>query len=200
MSVTPESTSTTSRQPPAIALNVADLTIRRMRPEDVPGVMEIEAVSFGRHHWVDDSFHAEMNNPMGRYFSLFTQEGRLAGYCGFWHIIDEAHITTVAIRPEYRGNALGEVLLLQMLEHCYNLSIRWATLEVRTSNYAAQNLYYKYGLQTVGRRPKYYQDNQEDALIMTSTNLLEESSRALYNQNKAHLLKRLGGFPKGFGQ
>ncbi|MEB3287847.1 MAG: ribosomal protein S18-alanine N-acetyltransferase [Vampirovibrionales bacterium] len=201
------------RLPPKKTVDVSALRIRRMRPEDVDDVMEIESVSFGRHHWVADSFLAEMNNAIGRYFSLLmplspindetsdaSKPEKLIGYGGFWHVIDEAHITTVAVAPEYRGNALGEVMFLQMIEHCYKLSIHWATLEVRSGNHAAQNLYYKYGLQCVGVRPKYYQDNQEDALIMTSGDLTDREQQALYNQNKAALLNRLGAFPRQFGE
>jgi ribosomal-protein-alanine N-acetyltransferase len=198
-----EQTATSNIQPPRQSVTVGDLKIRRMRPEDIPGVMLIESVSFGRHHWQPDSFMAEMNNPIGRYFSLLLPQPdgteKLIGYGGFWHIIDEAHVTTVAISPEYRGNALGEILFLQMLEHCYKLSVHWITLEVRTSNYAAQNLYYKYGLKSVGMRAKYYQDNQEDALIMTSDNLTDSGQRALYNESKTKLLKRIQAFPKQFG-
>lgn len=182
-------------------IQAGQLQIRRMRPQDVPEVMEIESVSFGRHHWSEDSFHNEMNNQVGRYYSLLdTEREKLIGYCGFWLILDEAHITTVAVRPEYRRNALGELLLLQIMERAMSHSIRWVTLEVRVTNYNAQNLYYKYGFTSVGLRPKYYQDNQEDALIMTTGDILSETYRNDFRELKMALQKRLNGFPKGFGQ
>lgn len=179
--------------------------MRRMRSEDVPGIMKIESVSFGRHHWADDSFHNEMNNQLGRYYSLFdTRSGEpcadnLIGYCGYWLILDEAHVTTVAVDPIYRGNSLGELLLVHMLDRTMGQTVKWLTLEVRVSNYSAQNLYYKYGFRSVGVRPKYYQDNQENALIMTTPNILTSEYRALYNQKRERLIEKLGGTPAGFG-
>jgi ribosomal-protein-alanine N-acetyltransferase len=171
-----------------------------MRPQDVPDVMEIESVSFGRHHWSEDSFYNEMNNQVGRYYALInTDLPKLIGYLGFWLILDEAHITTVAVKPEYRGNSLGELMLVQGLERCLSNSIHWVTLEVRVTNYNAQNLYYKYGFSSVGVRPKYYQDNQEDALIMTTPNISSDEYRKLYNRLKQELSEKLGGFPAGFG-
>jgi ribosomal-protein-alanine N-acetyltransferase len=172
-----------------------------MRAQDVPQVMEIESVSFGRHHWSDDSFYNEMNNQVGRYYSLIhTDIPKLVGYLGFWLIADESHITTVAVHPDYRGNALGELMLVQAVERCMGSSIHWVTLEVRVTNYNAQNLYYKYGLTSVGVRPKYYQDNQEDALIMTSPDINSADYRKLFKQQKHLLEQRLGGLPKGFGE
>ncbi len=174
------------------------LLIRRMRPSDVRDIMEIESISFGRHHWAEESFLNEMKNQLGRYFSLIDrQTDRLIGYCGFWMILDEAHITTIAVHPQYRGNSLGEIQLIQMLERCLGQSIKWVTLEVRVSNYSAQNLYYKYGFQSAGLRHKYYQDNNEDALIMTTPDISSKEFRALYKRNKQALLEKAGQFPEG---
>jgi ribosomal-protein-alanine N-acetyltransferase len=192
-----------------VKANMAHMAIRRMRESDLPDVMSIEAASFGRHHWSDDSFVQEMNNPIGRYYVLVekipdlsqsTSTEKVVGYAGVWFIIDEAHVTTVAVQPEYRGNALGEVLFLHLLEQCYGISIKWVTLEVRASNYSAQNLYYKYGLQSVGLRPKYYQDNQEDAMIMTSPDISTEEYRTIYKKCKQQLTERLKQLPAGFGE
>lgn len=181
-------------------LQASQLEIRRMRPQDVPQVMEIESVSFGRHHWSDESFYNEISNHVGRYYTLLNPEtSQVLGYCGFWLILDEAHITTIAVRPEFRGHALGELMLLQVLDRSMATSIHWATLEVRVSNYNAQNLYYKYGFNSVGVRPRYYQDNQEDALIMTTSNINAEDYRTNYKALKQKLQDRLNGLPKGFG-
>jgi [ribosomal protein S18]-alanine N-acetyltransferase len=189
-----------SSEPKQIKIQASQLEIRRMRPQDVPEVMEIESVSFGRHHWSEDSFYNEMNNQVGRYYVLINNDlPKLIGYLGFWLIQDEAHITTVAVKPDYRGNALGELMLVQCLERCLASSIHWVTLEVRVTNYNAQNLYYKYGFSSVGVRPKYYQDNQEDALIMTTSSINSDEYRKLYNRLKQELKERLGGFPSGFG-
>lgn len=187
-------------EPKQAKLQASQLEIRRMRPQDVPSVMEIESVSFGRHHWSDESFYNEIGNQVGRYYSLInTDTDQLIGYCGFWLILDEAHVTTVAINPKLRGNALGELLLVQAIERSMAQSIHWLTLEVRASNYNAQNLYYKYGFNSVGLRPRYYQDNQEDALIMTTSDINSEDYRANYRNLKAALQGRLSGLPRGFG-
>ena len=176
------------------------LHIRRMRPQDAPEVMVIESVSYGRHHWSEDAFHNEMGNPSGRYYTLLdTFRNALIGYCGFWVVLDEAHITTVAIDPAYRGNALGELLVAHILERAMSHSAHWATLEVRVSNHGAQNLYYKYGFSSVGTRPAYYQDNQEDALIMTTGDILSQDYRQAFRQRKDLLKARLHGLPTGFG-
>ena len=189
-----------SSEPSQIKLQAANLEIRRLRPQDVPDIMEIESVSFGRHHWSEESFYNEMNNQVGRYYALIhTDINKLVGYLGFWLIADESHITTVAVKPEYRGNALGELLIGHCLDRCAQHTIHWVTLEVRVSNYSAQNLYYKYGFASLGIRPKYYQDNQEDALIMTTPNISSAEYRQLCNNLKHTLSERLGGLPKGFG-
>ena len=182
-------------------LKADQLLIRRMKPTDVPQVMEIESVSFGRHHWTDESFHNEIQNHVGRYYSLINQDtDKLVGYLGLWLIIDEAHVTTVAVHPEYRGCSLGEVLLVHGLDRSMSQTIHWMTLEVRVSNNSAQNLYYKYGFSSVGVRPRYYQDNNEDALIMTTPDILSAPFRQLYNRNVTALKNKLGGLPAGFGK
>ena len=181
---------------------IENFRIRRMRESDVPGIMAIESVSFGKHHWSADSFKNEMNNNYGRYFVLVDaeDESRLYGYCGYWAILDEVHITTVAVSPELRGRSLGEVLVIHMLERCLGSTVHWVTLEVRRSNYSAQNLYYKYGFKSEGVRPKYYQDNREDGIIMTTPDILSESFRETFRDNKAALKERLGAWPIGLGE
>lgn len=176
-----------------------------MRASDMAGILAIEAVSFGRHHWSEDSFLNEMNNPLGRYYTLVDHgcsnpEGHsIIGYAGYWIVLDEGHITTVAVSPHYRGMALGELMLAHMLERCAQHSVKWFTLEVRVSNHSAQNLYYKYGFQSLGTRPRYYQDTHEDALIMTTPNLSEATQRARVREQREQLKNRLGGWPQGFG-
>jgi ribosomal-protein-alanine N-acetyltransferase len=181
-------------------LDLSSLTIRRMRDSDVAGVMAIESVSFGRHHWSEDSFYNEMKNNLGRYYVLEgPKSGQILGYCGFWLVFDEVHITTVAVMPECRGKSLGEVMLLHILDKVMGQSAHWVTLEVRVTNTPAINLYYKYGFQNSGLRPRYYQDNGEDALIMTTTDILTEDYRSLFTANKAALKDRLGALPQGVG-
>jgi len=180
---------------------ITDFYIRRMRESDVEGILAIESTSFGSHHWSGPAFVNEMNNPMARYHTLVyhPENEKVVGYCGFWMVLDEAHITTLATHPQYRGLSLGEVQLLQMLEKLYGNSVKFATLEVRVSNNAAQNLYYKYGFSCAGVRHKYYQDTHEDALIMTTPDITTEAYRSFYREQKTALQAQLGGFPNGFG-
>ncbi len=161
--------------------------------------MPIESVSFGRHHWSPESFTYEIKNQIGRYYSLINRrENKLIGYCGYWLILDEAHITTLAVDGTYRGNGLGELLLIKMLDRMSSQSVKWATLEVRVSNVSAQSLYYKYHFRSMGTRPHYYQDTQEDALIMTTDNIQDKAFRQMLGDHKRKLIERLGGrLPEG---
>jgi ribosomal-protein-alanine N-acetyltransferase len=90
----------------------------------------------------------------------------IVGYAGLWLMADEAHITTIAVHPKYRGMGLGELLLLQMVDTAGEIGARWLTLEVRKSNLTAQRLYHKYTFKEMGVRKRYYSDDGEDALVM----------------------------------
>lgn len=92
--------------------------------------------------------------------------GQIVGYGGLWLVVDEAHITTIAVDPTHRGRSVGELLLINLIDQASELNATWVTLEVRKSNTTAQNLYLKYGFRTSGVRERYYTDNGEDALIM----------------------------------
>lgn len=90
----------------------------------------------------------------------------IIGFAGLWLMVDEAHITTIAMHPAHRRLGLGEYMLVGLIDIAYSIGAKWVTLEVRVSNYTAQNLYRKYGFREAGIRHRYYSDNQEDALIM----------------------------------
>lgn len=92
------------------------------------------------------------------------------GFAGMWMYVNEAHIATIATHPSVRGRGIGERILLDLLREAQRRRAVSVTLEVRVSNIVAQNLYHKYGFEEVGRRKAYYQDNREDALLMTITN------------------------------
>jgi [ribosomal protein S18]-alanine N-acetyltransferase len=95
----------------------------------------------------------------------------ISGFLGMWLMVDEAHIINIAVREAYRGKGIGELLLISGIDMATNLKASMVTLEVRVSNTIAQNLYAKYGFNNVGVRKKYYTDNNEDALIMTTDNI-----------------------------
>ena len=98
-------------------------------------------------------------------------EELVAGFIGLWYVVDEAHIVSIGVRSEYRGLGLGEMLLISAIEQARQMKSRVMTLEVRMSNYVAQNLYKKYGFTRRGVRKGYYTNNREDAVIMTTTPL-----------------------------
>ena len=160
-----------------------------MQKEDVDQIMAIEEVSFGSHHWSADSFISEMQNPLGNYFCAIDKAtGQLIGYCGFWTILEEAHVTTIAVKHDYRKKRIGEILLQHMIETGYKVDAKWFTLEVRVSNMPALSLYKKYGFDSLGVRRKYYQDNNEDALIMWTQNIWDTKYKEKFNELKENLL------------
>lgn len=163
--------------------NIETVTIQRMKPEDIDGVIKIEQSSYGDHHWSKESFLNELQNELAYYYSLYTQQGELAGYAGCWHILEEAHITTIAVTPEFRKRNFGQALLKRIIDDCYLAKIKYITLEVRVSNTPAINLYTKYGFSSFGTRKKYYQDNNEDALIMWTKNIFFDEFKQNYEKN-----------------
>lgn len=98
---------------------------------------------------------------------------QLVGYGGLWLSVDEGHITTIAVGMSYRGKGLGELLLNGLIDQAMALGAQHLTLEVRVTNEVAQRLYIKYGFKAVGKRPRYYTDNNEDALIMSTDPIRE---------------------------
>ena len=169
------------------------IKVEKMHKKDISSIMEIEIKAYGTFHWSESGFEAEIENSLGNYFVIKTNDEKeeLLGYCGFWSILEEAHITTIAIKDSYRGKHLGELLLQQMIDIGYQKDIKWFTLEVRISNIAAQELYKKYGFQSLGLRKKYYQDTQEDALIMWTESIWNEKFKIKYNELKTNLQKKL---------
>lgn len=115
----------------------------------------------------------------------------ILGYAGFWLLIDEAHISTIAVAPEWRGLGLGELLLVALLDRAAVVNADTATLEVRAGNFVAQNLYRKHAFQVVGLRKGYYSDNREDALIMTTPPLRSWEFREKFEKNKVELARLL---------
>jgi len=115
----------------------------------------------------------------------------VVGYGGIWLTVDDAHITTIAVAPQYRGQGLGELLLNGLIDQALDMQAAVMTLEVRVSNVVAQNLYTKYSFQVVGRRPRYYTDNGEDALIMTTEPIRTPEYRTLLSELRRKLFARL---------
>lgn len=142
-----------------------DINIRRMEEKDLDRIMEIEKDSFTTP-WTKESFLLEITkNQLARYI-VAEIDDVVVGYGGIWIIIDEGHITNIAVESKYRGMGIGNHLVEGLILLCRSLFVNAITLEVRESNIVAQNLYKKYGFVEEGIRPKYYADDNEDAIIM----------------------------------
>lgn len=120
-----------------------------------------------------------------------ARPGSIVGYAGMWMMVDEAHITTIAVRSSWRGRGLGELLLASLLQTAHETGAHRVTLEVRVSNDVAQNLYRKYGFHQEGLRRRYYSDNNEDAYIMTTGNIQDPAYRQELSGLVASLRSRL---------
>ena len=162
-----------------------------MTPNDIDGIIKIEESAYGDHHWSKESFLNEISNELAKYYCLFTSDGELAGYAGCWHILEEAHITTIAITPEFRRKKFAEALLRRIIDDCYLEKIKYITLEVRVSNTPAINLYSKYGFSSFGTRKGYYQNNNEDALIMWTKNIFFDEFKENYEKVIADLENKI---------
>lgn len=164
-----------------VRVMIMNYDIKLMQSENIDEVSLIEQEAFGPHHWSKSSFYDELQNNLASYYCLF-KDGEIIGYTGFWNIIDEAHITTFAIKKEYRRQNFGEIMLRYIIEECYKKEIKYITLEVRVSNEPAIKLYEKYGFKSLGTRKNYYQDNNEDALIMWTENIFWDKFKANYEK------------------
>jgi len=139
--------------------------------EQIPQIHEIERRCFS-DPWSEESFKNELKDDLARYFTAvkLTSAGKksdnVAGFCGYWSIVGEAHITNVAVHPDYRERGVGAGLVYAMLCDIVVLGHKSATLEVRVDNYPAIRLYERFGFTRAGIRKKYYDNGKKDALIM----------------------------------
>ncbi len=180
--------------------------VRPMTLDDVEEVYRIERATFSMP-WSARSFTYDLTRNLSAFYLVAQarsdlvwheapsqpdlREAPILGYGGLWMLVDEGHVSTLAVRPGWRGRGLGELLLWHLLQKAVELGAQEATLEVRVSNEAAIALYQKYRFHVVGRRPRYYTDNQEDAYIMTTEPLQTAAYRALLAERRAALLRRL---------
>lgn len=145
------------------------IRFRRMEQEDAAGVEVVEKASFAIP-WSRQSFWEEVANDK-TYYLLALDNDKIIGYVGAWLLLDEAHITNVAIMPEYRGRGIGTQMMVEFIRIVKERGITAMTLEVRPSNKVALVLYDRLGFKSVGLRKGYYQDNGESAMIMWNTKL-----------------------------
>jgi ribosomal-protein-alanine N-acetyltransferase len=187
------------------------LRLRYMRLPDIPQVVAIDRQSFDPP-WAARSYAYEIGEstyshmvvleriddrkPVPSWRRLVASlaprevEKQIVGYGGLWHIADEVHISTIAVHPQMRGRGWGEIVLAGMVRRALTLDASYIVLEVRVSNAVAQNLYVKYGFETVATKPKYYQTTGEDAYDMR-LNLRDDGAyRRRLEENFAALLER----------
>lgn len=202
------------------------LRLRALRPKDLRQLMAIEEVVFPVPWPASVYARELRNNPNSHYYALdlvrhdsvsqgscskaegFALEpanrqptnvrgsATLIGYAGFWLIGDEAHLMTIAVAPEWQGRGIGEWMLLEILDRMEGVGAGQATLEVRVGNTKAISLYRRLGFEVVGRRRRYYSDNDEDALIMT-TLMQDESVYRLRARRRALVQSRLFAIQDG---
>jgi [ribosomal protein S18]-alanine N-acetyltransferase len=145
--------------------------IRPMQPADIEAVHAIDQASFPTP-WPVGSYLYEVNENTASLclvaeIALEDNAREVVGMAVAWMILDEAHIATIAVHPHYRRQGIGCQLLTDLLEEAIGRGATTATLEVRAGNVAAQALYRDFGFDIVGRRPAYYKDNSEDAILMS---------------------------------
>jgi ribosomal-protein-alanine N-acetyltransferase len=142
-----------------------DLRIETMKMTDLDDVMEIEEKAFSLP-WSRWMFERELLYKEDSHFLVVRSGVKLMGYIGFWMSADEAHIVTIAVRNDFRRMGIGSILMASALSLAVRLGANMATLEVRVTNFRAQNLYDKFGFETVTIRRRFYSDTGEDAYVM----------------------------------
>lgn len=168
--------------------------LRMLHGEDAAGAAELDRLAYGREATAA-SFAAELGErPAARYVGLEDAAGKLVGMAGSWYVLDEAHVITVAVAPELRGQGYGRLLLHALLDLAMQYGMNVATLEVRPSNASAQRLYRVYGFHEVGWRRAYYGDSGEDAVIMTTEELREGPYQARFRELTRVIEERLPGY------
>lgn len=159
------------------------LDIVPMNVEDIPEVLRVEAMCFVTP-WPRNAFQNELTeNKLAHYF-VGRADDEIVAYGGLWVILEDAHITTVAVKPSHQRKRFGERVLVHLLDEAIERGACWVTLEVRESNLGAQELYRKYGFTVVNTRRGYYSDNDENALVMWAGNL-----KGAVFQNRLNALK-----------
>ena len=145
-----------------------DLIVRQAEERDIKPMAEMDILCFSAP-WSEESFEKEIMENRMAFYIIAEIDDRMVGYAGLWCIVDEGHITNVAVHPDFRRKGIGEAMLSVMLDHTVKNGILSHTLEVRASNAPAISLYSKFGFEPAGIRKNYYEDNGEDAIIMWRT-------------------------------
>jgi len=146
-------------------MNTPMLVIRRMTIHDVQQVHALETATFSSP-WSRQSFMDEMNQNVCARYLVTEQDGRIIAFAGAWFVLEEGHITNIAVKETERGKGIGKQLTQALMGYAANMGVQYMTLEVRKSNKVARGMYEKLGFVELGVRKRYYEDNGEDALLM----------------------------------
>ena len=151
-----------------------NIRIRPMLLADVERVVQIDKLSFTLP-WSERTYRLELTENSAAHLIVAELENQpkqsIVGYVGFWFIVDEAHISTLAVHPDFRGQGIGRRLLEEALVEALRRGADLVTLEVRASNQRSIDLYKEFGFRVKARKPRYYRDNHEDALLMVLDDL-----------------------------
>ncbi|MHC0064014.1 ribosomal protein S18-alanine N-acetyltransferase [Nostoc sp. UIC 10890] len=169
-----------------------DLEIKLLTAEHLSALLELDQACFGGL-WTMEGYQRELDSPNSDLLGLFSpvSNSMLLGMGCFWSILDEAHITILAVHPQYHRQGMGAALLYALIKTACDRKMERATLEVRASNLGAISLYQKFGFKTAGRRRRYYQDNDEDALILWLPDLQRPKFQATLDQWHSMISDRL---------
>lgn len=165
------------------------LTIRPIKIADLDSIVCIEKETYGEFGWSHNTFLNEINNDYSVYYLSelkLSDTFKIVGYIGAWLVGDEAHITTMVVSSKYRRVHIADILLYNLIKSVQSKGIKWLTLEVKSSNNPAINLYNKFKFKQLGIRKKYYQDNNEDALLLWTEDINKpeyiEHINSIFNQ------------------
>lgn len=140
------------------------MIIRQMKSNDIPAIAELEKLCFS-DPWSENSIASELCNPLS-YWLVAEDNGKIAGYVGSQSVLDAADMMNLAVSPDCRQQGVAQALVKELMRHLHKNKVIALLLEVRVSNTPAISLYEKLGFVQVGRRPKYYHNPREDALIL----------------------------------
>lgn len=140
--------------------------LAQMQIEDLPQVMAIENVAFASP-WQQQTFYQELTKNRFAHYKVIKKDKELVAYIGYWVVFENIHITTLAVKTEFKKQGLAQILIAEVFKDAQRIDDCKITLEVRVSNYQARALYKKLGFFEEGIRKNYYQAENEDAIIMS---------------------------------
>ncbi|MEL6441961.1 MAG: N-acetyltransferase [Cyanobacteria bacterium J06621_8] len=174
------------------------LEIKPLRSFQMSEVLVLDQICLGGL-WTEDGYLREIDSPKSSLLVMSLTEPSnqeqkkpiIIGVCCLWAIVNEAHITLLAIHPDHRRQGLGQLLLLTILKNAIARQLDWATLEVNVNNQGAINLYQKFGFRVAGTRKNYYQPSGDDALVLWLKGLRQSNVQANLKQWQRRLQQRL---------